>query len=98
MFNGRVRMKESKARVEFGDGLMQYVATTNDIIRELWGLDNALLKVLLNYDAYFRHDLWKHVSQTPTFANILFINAYQLFLAAARTAFSEPPAPVFPHI
>ena len=89
-------MKERKARVEFGDGLVQYIAIANDTMRELWGLDNPLLKVLFQYDAYFRSDLWEHVSQTPIFANILFINAYQMFLGAVRTALSGHPAAVFP--
>ncbi|MCP1241354.1 hypothetical protein [Acetobacter lambici] len=89
-------MKESKARVELGDGLVQYMTMADDTMRELRAVDNPLLKVLLQYDAYFRHDLWEHVSQTPTFANILFLNAYQMFLGAARMALSGHPAAVFP--
>ncbi|GBQ50773.1 hypothetical protein ACM0P6_14860 (plasmid) [Komagataeibacter sucrofermentans] len=89
-------MKEGKARVELGDGLVQYMMVADETMRALWVADNPLVKALLQYDAYFRHDLWEHVSPKPTRAFILFLNAYQMFLGAARMALSGHPAAVFP--
>jgi len=85
-----------KPRVELGDGLTQYMAAADETVRELQAADNPLLKVLLQYDAYFRRDLWEHVAPTPAFAFVLFLNAYQMFLGAARMALSGHPAAVFP--
>lgn len=79
-------MKEGKARVELGDGLVQYMAAADETMRELRAADSPLLRALLQYDAYFRRDLWEHVSPTPAFAFVLFLNAYQMFLGAARMA------------
>lgn len=89
-------MTDSKARVELGDGLVQYMAAADETSRELQKADGPLLKVLLQYDAYFRYDLWEHVAPTPTFAFVLYLNAYQTFLGAARMAMSGHPAAVFP--
>ncbi|MFT8327449.1 hypothetical protein [Gluconobacter oxydans] len=89
-------MKESKARVELGDGLVQYMTAADETMRELRAADNPLVKALQQYDAYFRHDLWEHVSPAPAFALVLFLNAYQMFLGAARMALSGHPAAVFP--
>lgn len=52
--------------------------------------------MLLHFDAYFRRDLWEHVSLKPSFAILLFLNAYQLFLAGARMGLSGHPAAVLP--
>jgi hypothetical protein len=89
-------MNEKKPRVELGDGLTQYMAAADETVRELQAADNPLLKVLLQYDAYFRRDLWEHVAPTPAFAFVLFLNAYQMLLGAARMALSGHPAAVFP--
>lgn len=89
-------MTEGKARVDLGDGLLQYMAAADETVRELQAADSPLLKVLLQYDAYFRRDLWEHVAPTPAFALVLFFNAYQMFLGAARMALSGHPAAVFP--
>ncbi|WP_416193377.1 hypothetical protein [Nitrobacter sp. TKz-YC01] len=89
-------MKEGKARVELGDGLVQYMAAADETVRELRAADSPLLKALLQYDAYFRRDVWDHVSPTSAFAFVLFLNAYQMFLGAARMALSGHPAAVFP--
>lgn len=88
-------MKEDKARVELGDGLVQYMMAADETMCELRAADNPLLKAPLQYDAYFQHDLWEHVSPTPIFAFILFLNAYQMFLGAARMALSVHQAAVF---
>ncbi|OBQ69629.1 hypothetical protein EFV37_35060 (plasmid) [Mesorhizobium loti] len=89
-------MNQGKACVELGDGLVQYMAAADETMRDLREADSPLLKALLQYDAYFRRDLWEHVSPTPAFAFVLFLNAYQMFLGAARMALSGHPAAVFP--
>lgn len=89
-------MTEGKARVELGNGLVDYMAVADETMRRLQTADSPLLQVLLQYDAYFRRDLWEHVSPTPTFAFVLYLNAYQMFLGAARMALSGHPAAVFP--
>ena len=89
-------MKEGKARVDLGDGLVQYMTAADEAMRALWVGNNPLVKALLQYDVYFRHDLWEHVMPTPRHAFILFLNAYQMFLGASRMALSGHPAAVFP--
>lgn len=89
-------MAKSKTRIELGDGLLQYMAAADETLRELQAAGNPLLKVLLQYDEYFRRDLWAHAAPTPTFSFVLFLNAYQMFLATVRMALSGHPAAVFP--
>lgn len=84
------------ARVELGDGLTGYLAAADETLQEIQGADTPLVKTLFQYDAYFRRDLWEHASATPPLACVLYLNAYQMFLAAARMALSGHPVAVFP--
>ncbi len=89
-------MKSDKARVDLGDGLRQYLAMADECLQELRTSESPFVAVLLQYDDYFRRDLWQHSPPPSTFALLLFLNAYQLFLAGARMALSGHPAAVFP--
>ena len=85
-------MTGGKARVELGGGIQKYLAAADETLQEMRAADNPLVKTLLRYDAYFQRDLWEHVALTPTFAFVLYINAYQMFLAGARMALSGSSA------
>jgi len=89
-------VKEGGARVDLGGGLRQYMAMADECVQELWISKSRIVAVLLQYDDYFQHDLWQLVSLPQTFALLLFLNAYQLFLAGARMALSGHPAAIFP--
>jgi hypothetical protein len=84
------------ARVEMGDGLKQYLSTADETAKELLLSDDKLLSTLQLFDGYFRRGLWHHVSPTSPLSFVLFLNAYQMFLAGARTAFSGHAVAVFP--
>jgi len=56
------KRQRMKARGELSDGPVQYMLAAYETMCELRAADNPLLKALLQYDAYFRHDLWEHVS------------------------------------
>ncbi len=79
-----------------GDGLREYMAMADECLQELQASKSPFVAVLLQYDDYFRHDLWRHASPPQTFALLLYLNAYQLFLAGARMALSGHPAAIFP--
>lgn len=83
-------------KVELGDGLKQYMSLADETTRELLFSDDKLVKTLHLYDDYFRGDLWLHVPPTPWLGFILFLNAYQMFLAGARMALSGHVAAVLP--
>jgi hypothetical protein len=89
-------VEADKARVDLGEGLRQYMAMADECLKELQASTNPLVAVLFQYDGYFRRDLWQHAPPQPTFAFLLFLNAYQLFLAGARMALSGHPAAIFP--
>lgn len=89
-------MNKKQARIELGDGLRQYLAMADECLHELQTSGSPFVKVLLQYDEYLRHDLWQHAPPSPTFSVLLFLNAYQLFLAGARIALSGHPAAIFP--
>lgn len=89
-------MKKDKARVDLGDGLRQYMAMADKCLQELHTSESPFVAVLLQYDDYFRRDLWQLAPPPQTFALLLFLNAYQLFLAGARMALSGHPAAIFP--
>ncbi len=89
-------MNEDKARVDLGGGLRQYMAAADECLQELQSSENPLVTVLLQYDEYFRHDLWQPAPPAASFAVLLFFNAYQLFLAGVRLALSGHPAALFP--
>jgi hypothetical protein len=72
------------------------MSAADETTRELQTAEGPMLKALLHYDTYFRRDVWEHISPTPAFAFVLFMNAYQMFLGATRMALSGHPAAVFP--
>jgi hypothetical protein len=84
-----------QARVELGGGLREYMSKADETLQELQASDTPCLKVLRQYDEYLQHDLWQHVAPSP-FSVVLFLNAYQLYLAGARMALSGHPAAIFP--
>jgi hypothetical protein len=90
------RVKKNGGRVDLGGGLHQYMAMADECLHELRVSKSPLVAVLLQYDDHFRHNLWQHASPPQTFALLLFLNAYQLFLAGARIALSGHPAAIFP--
>jgi hypothetical protein len=89
-------VENGQIQVDLGDGLRQYVATADECQQELLSSEGPLVAVLLRYDDYFRRDLWQHAPLPQAFTLLLFLNAYQLFLAGARVALSGHPAAVFP--
>lgn len=90
-------MEKGKSRVDLGGGLRQYMAVADECLKELQASESPLMAALLQYDDYFQHNLWHHAPRAPqAFALLLFLNAYQLFLAGARTALSGHPAAIFP--
>jgi len=74
------------------------MAMADECLQELSASESPFVAVLLQYDDYFRHDLWQNAPPPPTFALLLFLNAYQFFLAGARMALSGHPAAMFPLI
>jgi hypothetical protein len=88
--------KMTAPKVELGDGLTQYMALADETARELLLSDNKLVATLRTYDKYFRRDLWFHVCPTPSMGFVLFLNAYQMFLAGARTALGGHAVAIFP--
>jgi hypothetical protein len=72
------------------------MAAADETVQELNASKSPFLAALLKYDAYFRRDVWEHAAPSPTFSFVLFLNAYQMFLAGARMALSGHPAAVFP--
>src|SRR5258708_10058835 len=68
----------------------------DECLQELRASESSFVAVLFQYDDYFRRDLWEHTAPPQTFALLLFLNAYQLFLAGARIALSGHPAAIFP--
>jgi hypothetical protein len=89
-------VNKGNARVDFGDGLRQYITMADECLQELRASESPFVAVLLQYDDYFRRDLWASSPPPQTFALLLFLNAYQLFLAGARIALSGHPAAIFP--
>ncbi|MBS0421948.1 MAG: hypothetical protein JSR66_29835, partial [Proteobacteria bacterium] len=83
-------------KVDLGEGLTQYMALADETARELLQSDNNLVATLRAYDEYFRRDLWLHVFPTQSVALVLFLNAYQMFLAGVRTALSGHAVAIFP--
>jgi hypothetical protein len=68
----------------------------DECLQELRTSETRFLPVLIQYDDYFRRDLWRNAPLPGTFSLLLFLNAYQLFLAGARMALSGHPAAIFP--
>jgi hypothetical protein len=89
-------MKDNEVKIDLGNGLQGFLAIADQCLRELMASKNPLVDALLQYDDYLRTRLWQHLSSPPAFAVLLFLNAYQLFLAGTRMALSGHPAAVFP--
>jgi len=83
-------------KVEMGEGLTQYMSLADETAKELLLSDDELVKTLQKYDEYFRQNLWPHVSPASPLSFILFLNAYQMFLAGARMALSGHAVAIFP--
>jgi hypothetical protein len=86
---------DSGIRVVMDGGIDAYMAAADETLAELLVSDSALVAGLREYDSFFRTRLF---AQGPTepIALVLFMNAYQLFLAGARMALSGHCAAVFP--
>lgn len=52
-------MEEDTARGDLGDGLRQYMAMADECLKELQSSESPFVAVLLQYDDYFRRDLWQ---------------------------------------
>lgn len=83
-------------RLEMGDGLREYMAKADETAKDLLLADHKLVKALTVYDEYFRRGLWRQAHLTPSLGFILFLNSYQMFLAATRTALSGHPVATLP--
>lgn len=82
-------------RIEAGDGLSAYLAAADETAAEILASNNAMMATLRTYDRYFRESLWNN-QEPDTVPLVLWLNAYQLFLASVRIALSGHPAAVFP--
>jgi hypothetical protein len=78
------------------DGLKHYMSMADETAKELLQSDNKLVTTVLHYDAYFRQELLSHVDPPSILSWILFLNAYQMFLAGARMGLSGHAVAVFP--
>jgi hypothetical protein len=88
-------MAESEMKVDLGGGLAAYLAAADETTAEHLASDGRLIAVLWEYDEYFRNRLWLRTGTEPI-SLVLFMNAYQMFLAGVRTALSGHTAAVFP--
>lgn len=86
---------DSGIRVEMDGGMDAYMAAAEETLAELLVSDSALVAALREYDRFFRTRLFAQGPSDPI-ALVLFMNAYQLFLAGARVALSGHCAAVFP--
>ena len=84
------------SKVVMGNGLLQYMTMTDECLQEMRASQTPFLPVLIRYDDYFRRDLWEDAPLPAAFSLVLFLNAYQLFLAGTRIAMSGHPAAIFP--
>jgi len=88
-------MSDSGLRVVNEGGIDAYLAAADETTAELLASNSPLVAALREYDSYFRAGLWREVPPSGL-SLVLYINAYQLFLAAARMALSGHCAAVFP--
>ena len=84
------------SHVDTGDGLERYIAMANETLETLSKSDHPLVKALFEFDAFFRGELWEHCDPRSTYSFLLYLNAYQMSLAAAREGLSGHPVAVFP--
>jgi hypothetical protein len=88
-------MADANVRVDLGGGLAAYLAAADETTAELLASDDRLVGTLREYDIHFRTRLWS-AGAPDAMPVVLFVNAYQLFLAGVRTALSGHSAAVFP--
>ncbi|OYX33895.1 MAG: hypothetical protein B7Y99_06525 [Caulobacterales bacterium 32-69-10] len=88
-------MAAGNVHVDLGNGLEAYLAVADETAAELLASDDRWVATLREYDLHFRTRLWSE-GAPDTMALILFMNAYQLFLAGVRTALSGHSVAVFP--
>ncbi len=88
-------MAEGNVRVDLGGGLEAYLAAADETTAELLASNDPLVATLREYDLHFRTRLWS-AGAPDAMALILFMNAYQLFLASVRAALSGHSVAVFP--
>jgi hypothetical protein len=88
-------MDEGKVRVDLGGGLEAYLAAADETAAELLASEDSLVATLRQYDLHFRTRLWS-AGAPDAIALILYMNAYQMFLAGVRTAVSGHSVAVFP--
>ncbi|MFD3266146.1 hypothetical protein [Phenylobacterium ferrooxidans] len=89
-------MAEGNVRVNLGGGLAAYLAAADETTAKLLASDDPLVATLREYDLHFRTRLWSAGAPDAMALIILFMNAYQLFLAGVRTALSGHTVAVFP--
>lgn len=82
-------------RVVMEGGIDVYMAAADETLAELMASEDGLVVALREYDDFFRSRLFAE-RQSEAIPLVLFMNAYQLFLAAARMALSGHSAAVFP--
>ncbi|OQW43655.1 MAG: hypothetical protein A4S12_04585 [Proteobacteria bacterium SG_bin5] len=85
----------SGIRVVMDGSMDAYMAAADETLAELLVSDSVLVAALREYDSFFRTRLFTQGPAEPI-ALVLFMNAYQLFLAGARMALSGHCAAVFP--
>jgi len=89
-------MSNGQMRIECGGGLDAYLAAADETSAELLASDEGLLATLRTYDHHFRTKLFATTMAADPIALVLFMNAYQMFLASVRTAVSGHSVAVFP--
>lgn len=92
---GECSMSNKGVSVDLGGGLARYLAAADETTAELQASDSLLIAAVHRYDEHFRTRLWT-VAETNPIALILFMNAYQTFLAGVRTALGGHSAAAFP--
>jgi len=93
---GRPTMTTDKTiRVVMEGGIDVYMAAADGTLAELMVSDEGVVTTLREYDEFFRGRLFAE-GQSEAIPLVLFMNAYQLFLAAVRMALSGHSAAVFP--
>lgn len=88
-------MTESEMKVELGGGMAAYMAAADETTAEHLASDDRLVAAVREYDEYFRNRLWLRAG-ADSISLVLFLNAYQMFLAGVRTALGGHTAAVFP--
>lgn len=82
-------------QIDAGGGLTAYLAAADATTAELLASDSPLVATIHQYDDYIRTRLWAGMEPEPI-ALILFMNAYQVWMAGIRAALSGHSVAVFP--